>query len=108
MVEMISDPQLASSMVSRGFTRAQEFSWAKVAEGMCQLYQQVALRSGSSEEAKRPRFASSEAGKARRFAYLLLGESDAIALSQLFTNRPAGYKKRTFNRISQIRRYYHN
>jgi glycosyltransferase involved in cell wall biosynthesis len=49
MVEMISDQQLASTMVSRGFTRAQEFSWAKVAEGMCQLYQQVALPSASSK-----------------------------------------------------------
>jgi glycosyltransferase involved in cell wall biosynthesis len=44
MDEIISDRQLASNMIRQGFTRAKEFSWAKVAEGICQLYQQVARR----------------------------------------------------------------
>jgi glycosyltransferase involved in cell wall biosynthesis len=48
MVEVVFDRQRASTMVGQGFLRALEFSWAKVAQGMCQVYQQVALRSKSS------------------------------------------------------------
>jgi glycosyltransferase involved in cell wall biosynthesis len=41
MVEMVFDRQFASKMIGQGLTRALDFSWAKVAEGVCRLYQEA-------------------------------------------------------------------